>query len=132
MFCREQAVHLHREKKAIEKKGAQLVFVGNGNKAMAAAFRDQFEITSPLYVDTKRASYAALDFGRNPLSLATTGAAKAAARALGEGFRQGLTQGDAWQLGGVVVVKKDGSVPFRYASKHPGDHPAVEDVVAAL
>jgi hypothetical protein len=132
MFCREQAVQVHREKKAIEKKGARLAFVGNGNKAMAAAFRDQFDITAPLYVDTKRASYRAFDFGRSPMSLVTTGAAKAAARAIGEGFRQGMTQGDAWQLGGVVVVRPGGDVAYRYASKHPGDHPDVKDVIAAL
>ena len=132
MFCREQAVQVHRESKAIGKKGARLVFVGNGNKAMAAAFRDQFGITSPIYVDTKRASYRALDFGKSPLSLVSAGAAKAAVRALGEGFRQGLTQGDAWQLGGVVIVKKDGTVTYRYASQHPGDHPPVSDVLKAL
>lgn len=132
MFCREQAVQLHREKATIDEKGARLVFVGNGNAAMAKAFRDQFDITEPLYVDTKRNSYKALDFGRNPLTIASLGAAKSAARALGEGFRQGTTQGDAWQLGGVVAVRPDGTVAYRYASKHPGDHPPIADVLAAL
>jgi hypothetical protein len=32
----------------------------------------------------------------------------------------------------VVVVKPDGTVAYRYASKHAGDHPAVADVLAAL
>ena len=35
---------------------------------------------------------------------------------------------DAWQLGGVVAVKPDGTVAYRYASKHPGDHPDPKDV----
>ena len=132
MFCREQAVQVHRELKTIREKGAELVFVGNGNKQFAQAFKDEYKLKSPVYVDSRRATYEALGFKKNPLSLVSVGAATSAARALKAGFRQGAVQGDAFQLGGVLVVKKNGQVAYRYDSKHPGDHPPVADILAAL
>jgi peroxiredoxin len=132
MFCREQAVQLHRELPAIRKKGAGLVFIGNGNANFAKGFKDEFEIEAPVYVDSRRKTYEALGFSRSPFSFISVGATKAAARALGAGFRQGLTQGDAFQLGGVLVVDGKGEVLFRHASQHAGDHPPVKDVLAAL
>ena len=132
MFCREQAVQLHRELPAIKKKGASLVFIGNGNAQFAKGFKDDFHIEVPIYTDSRRKTYEALGFSRSAFAFVSLGATKAAARALGGGFRQGLTQGDAFQLGGVLVVDKKGEVLFRHASEHAGDHPPVKDVLAAL
>ena len=39
MFCREQAVQVHRERNTIRKRGAELVFIGIGNRHFAEAFR---------------------------------------------------------------------------------------------
>ena len=132
MFCREQAVQLHREKDRIHEAGAELVMVGNGNRHFAAGFVKDLGLTTPLYVDTKRDAYKALGFKRSFTALVTPTALANAARALAKGFRQGKTQGDAAQLGGVIVVKPGGEVLFRYASDSPGDHPEVDKVLAAL
>lgn len=132
MFCREQAVQLHREKDRIHAAGAELVMVGNGNRHFGQGFVKDLGLTTPLYVDTKREAYKALGFKRSLTSLITPKALAAAARALKSGFRQGRTQGDAAQLGGVLVVRPGGEVAFRYASDSPGDHPRVEKVMAAL
>ena len=132
MFCREQAVQLHRVGDAIREKGARLAFVGNGNRRYAQAFRDQFSITEPLYVDTKLDAYRALEFKRGLLHLVGARSAAHAWRALRSGARQGITRGDALQLGGVVVVRPDGTIPYRYASSETGDHPPVEDVLEVL
>jgi hypothetical protein len=132
MFCREQVVQLHHEKDRIHDAGAELVIVGNGNRHFAQGFVKDLGLTTPLYVDTKRDAYKALRFKRslgvflNPTAMANM------ARALKSGFRQGRTQGDAFQLGGVLVVRPDGEVVFRYASDAAGDHPPVDDVLAAL
>lgn len=133
MFCREQAVQLHREHPRIRERGAELVFVGNGNRHFAAAFRDAHAIEAPLYVDTKRESYRALGMKRGFFAtLGNLASMRNMARALADGFRQGLTRGDAWQLGGVLVVLAGGEVAYRYASAAAGDHPRPEDVIAAL
>lgn len=132
MFCREQAVQLHRERDAILKKKAELVFVGNGNRHFATGFKDQFGIEAPLYVDPKLDSYRALELRRPLLGLLDPRVWTAGARALRGGARQGTVQGDAFQLGGVLVVRKGGLIAYRYASQTAGDHPPVSEVLAAL
>jgi hypothetical protein len=132
MFCREQAVQLHRVGGQIAARGARLAFVGNGNRHFARAFRDEFGITEPLYVDTKRDAYRALELRRGLLHLADAKTPARMLRALKGGFRQGLTRGDTMQLGGVVVVSPGGTVAYRHASDVPGDHPPEKDVLKAL
>ena len=126
-------MQLHRVRDEIQARGAELVIIGNGAPNFARAFREDLEITTPLYTDPSLATYRLLEFRRGVrdtvLSLKTYGHA---ARALREGFRQGRTQGDAWQLGGVLVVRSDGTLAYRYASAAAGDHPPVADILAAL
>lgn len=132
MFCREQAVQLHRAKDRIRARGATLAFVGNGNRRFAKAFADEFGIDDPLYVDTKLEAYKALGFKRSFWRLADLHTPARLARAVKAGFRQGLVQGDGTQLGGVLVVRPGGRVAYRYASVAPGDHPPVDEVVRSL
>ena len=133
MFCREQAVQLHRELPEIRRRGAELIFIGNGNRHFAEGFRIDSGIQSPLYVDTKRGSYRALGMKRGfGVTLASPAAWRNMARALKRGFRQGLTRGDAWQLGGVLVVAPGRRVAYRHLSEQAGDHPPVAEVLTAL
>jgi hypothetical protein len=132
MFCREQAVQLHRSHDEIQSRGADLVFVGNGNRHFAAAFRDEFGLKEPLYVDTKLDAYRALSFKRGLLNLANLGTPGRMWRALKSGARQGITRGDTLQLGGVIVVRPGGRVAYRYASDVPGDHPPVSEIIRSL
>ncbi|HEY7413513.1 MAG TPA: peroxiredoxin-like family protein [Vicinamibacteria bacterium] len=126
-------MQLHRERGRIEAAGARLVFVGNGNRHFAAAFRDELRLDEPIYVDTGREAYAALGMKRGVAStLLAPGTWKAGVRAMRGGFRQKRVQGDAWQLGGVLVVRTGGEVAFRHLSASAGDHPPVSDVLAAL
>jgi hypothetical protein len=40
--------------------------------------------------------------------------------------------GDALQQGGLLVVKRDGTVALKYASRYAGDHPAASLIVEAV
>lgn len=86
----------------------------------------------PILVDPERESYRLLGLARtlgsslNPRLLAN------GARAARAGFRQGKTQGDALQQGGVLVVKRGGEVVYRFRSGTAGDHPPTAEVVHAL
>jgi len=142
---------LRREVDTIHAHGAELVVIGNGNRHFAAAFREDLQLDTPLYVDTTRASYRALGMKRGIAR--TFGSWRRwlnMLRALRDGLRQKRlrvivrwwcrsvpvlvpgTQGDAWQLGGVLVVLPDGRVPYRYLSAVAGDHPPVSGVLTAL
>ena len=133
MFCREEAVQLHRERETIRERGAELVMIGNGNRHFAKAFADEFGITAPLYVDTKRDSYRALGMKRGfRATLGSLASLRNTWRAWRAGFRQGLTRGDAWQLGGVLVVARGGEVLYQHLSAAAGDKADVPEVLAAL
>lgn len=126
-------MQLHREKDAIHARGGELVLIGNGAKHFAASFVEDLGITTPVYVDPTRASYRALGMKRGLVStLLALGTLKHGIRAFRAGFRQGRTQGDPFQLGGVLVVRPGGLIAFRYLSDEAGDHPPVHDVVAAF
>ena len=126
-------MQLHREKDSIHARGGELVLIGNGASHFAAAFVEDLGITTPVYVDPARATYRALGMKRGlaPTLLALR-TLKHGIRAFRAGFRQGRTQGDPFQLGGVLVVRPGGLVAFRYISDEAGDHPPVDDVVAAI
>lgn len=126
-------MQLHRELPEIRRRGAELVFIGNGNRHFAEAFKQERGIECPLYVDTRRDSYRALGMKRGlGVTLGSPSAMLHMARALKAGFRQGRTRGDAWQLGGVLVVKPGGRIAYRHLSNEAGDHPPVADVMKAL
>ena len=86
----------------------------------------------PILVDPERQSYELLGMVRGVGGVMSLDLVRNARRAAKAGFRQGSTQGDAWQQGGVLVIRPDGAVPYRYISDVAGDHPPVEQVVQAL
>jgi hypothetical protein len=125
-------VQVHREREAFRKLGVQAVVVGHSNLRYAKAFVDETKIELPVYVDEKRDVYKALEFKRPLLAFLTPKVFKRAAEARKDGFTQPGVWGDAFQLGGVVLLMPDGSMPYKYASQFPGDHPKIEDLKAEI
>jgi hypothetical protein len=109
-----------------------LVFISTGTPAMALDFQAQQGIEGTTWVDPRRRTYRHLGFKRRPgstlLSLATM---KHALRAWRKGFRQGATQGDPWQQGGVLVVRRGGEPVLSFASEEAGDLAPTAEVMAA-
>ena len=99
---------------------------------MAEDFRDQFQVGGTIWLDRQRRAYQQLNFTRGAFStLLDPRAALNAARALSKGFMQGRTQGDAFQQGGVLVVRRGGEPVYFYASKVAGDMAPMAEVIAA-
>ena len=117
---------------AFTERGAQLVFVGNGDAHYAAAFARRLGVEEPVLIDESRVSYQALGLRRDVGGAANFRSVLAAARSLSRGHLQRSVQGDALQLGGVFVVDTTGAVCFAHASRFAGDHPSPEAVLAAL
>lgn len=131
MFCREQVAGFRSRAAELKHAGVKLVFIGNGTPLMAKDFQVFMEAPElPVWTDPKRQTYRHLGFKRGLLSVLDLSLLSYAKRALGAGFRQGKTQGDPVQQGGVLVVKRGGELVYGYASATAGDHPPVDEVVA--
>jgi len=117
---------------AIRERGAELVIVGNGAANFAAAFREDFAIDGPLLIDPELRAYRAAGLRRGRVELLSPRLPLNALRALGSGSRQTGVQGDPWQLGGVFVIRPDGTLSYRYVSREAGDHPPVSEILGAL
>jgi len=119
-------------RRRIRARGAELVVVGNGAAHFAAAFREDFELDCPLLVDPELRAYRAAGLRRGRVEVLSPRLPLNALRALRSGSRQTGVQGDPWQLGGVFVLRPGGELTYRYASREAGDHPSVDEILAAL
>jgi len=116
----------------IRRRGAELVIVGNGSRYFAASFGEELRLDCRLLVDPELRSYRAAGLRRGRVEILSPRVPWNALRALWGGARQHGVQGDAWQLGGVFVIRPRGEVVYRYISREAGDHPPIDDVLAAL
>jgi hypothetical protein len=125
-------VQLHREIDSIRNAGANTFVIGNGSPSFIEGFREMTKYDGVIYTDPSLAVFKAAQLKRgvmktlNPLALGKT------IGAFARGHRQGLTQGDAWQQGGVLVIAPSGDVMWHHASERPGDNAEPAQIVAAL
>lgn len=116
----------------IQKLGATLVVIGNGSPQQAEWFVEEQRVPVQVFTDPERETYRALGAKRGIARVLNPGTFASALRAMRRGFRQTGVMGDATQLGGVVIVRPDGSMPARFISRFPGDHPNAEQIMDAL
>jgi len=119
-------VQLHRE--GIE----NLVVVGNGAPMFIEGFRETTGFTGPIYTDPSLEVYNAAQLKRGLGTMLKLGAVAATVGSLRRGFRQGKTQGDATQQGGVLVIAPDGRILYHHISAYPGDNASPDTVRNAL
>jgi hypothetical protein len=125
-------VQLHREIDAIHAAGAELYVIGNGTPSFIAGFRDETGWRGPVYTDPTLAAYKVAELKRGVTNTLDPRALGGTVRAFLRGGRQGRTQGDPWQQGGVVVVAPGGAVTWQHASDRPGDNAPARDILRAL
>ena len=108
----------------------QPILVGNGTAAMAADFRQQFEITLPLYTDPSRRAFAEAGMkSKFGIGLRSFGHLWRAWRA---GYRQGGVQGAPFQQGGLLLVDRQGRERFRFVDEGAGEHLGPEEALARV
>jgi len=133
MHCREHVVQLHRRMADLEASGAKVYVIGNGSPSFIEGFRENTGWHGPIYTDPSLEVYKVAGLKRGVL--ATLSPIKGVLRGVGamrRGFRQGRTQGDPWQQGGVLVIDKSGDVLWTHASEGPGDNASADQILAAL
>ena len=132
IHCRDHVAELLAARPSIAANGAEVHVIGNGSPSFIAGFRDQTGWPGAIYTDPSLAAYRAAELVRSVGATLDPRSLGKAARALMRGARQGRTQGDQWQQGGVVVVDTSGTVRWRHASSRPGDNASGAQILAAL
>ena len=125
-------MQLHRARHEIEAAGAQLVVVGNGTPSFIAGFRERTGFDGTVYTDPERNAHRALHLKRGVRASFNLKTLSRAVQAYRQGNRQGRTQGDPWQQGGVFVVATGGALVYEQRSEYAGDHPPVEEIIEAV
>lgn len=131
--CRSHAVQVWLEREKYEAGGAKLIFIGNGSPDFIQKFKEDLLITdAPVYTDPSLKSFRAAGFKRGFLvSLGIKSIVKGASLMMKTGLGTSVENGsgDLWQMGGILVVRPDGKIPFQYISEALGDHPPESDVI---
>jgi hypothetical protein len=133
VFCREHALQLQRDQDRFSAAGAEVVVVGLGSPARAAAFKAETSLPFRLLVSPDRAAYRAMDLERG------TNAEVLGLRALAS-VPRAVRGGGSWrwpkqdwhQLGGTFVIAPGGKVAWAKRATHSGDNASTEQIEAAL
>ena len=132
LFCFEHASGLLAEKSTLDKAGAQLVFVGNGNPSHAREFMTEYNLAKGVFTDPSRKLYSALEMRHGVNSTLNVNTARHARRAYQRGYRQRGVKGDPWQQGGNVAIGADGNVIALERATVAGEIVPVRGLVDAL
>ncbi len=132
LFCKEQTAEFRARRDDFRRRGADVVFIGNGAARYAKGFREEFCAGCVVLTDPGLTSYELIGARGGILTTLGPQAWGAGIRAFRRGARQDRTQGHPFQQGGVLVVAPGGRVTYSYISRAAGDHPIVEDVLAAI
>lgn len=125
-------MQLHRDIETIRGAGAELFVIGNGSPSFIEGFRDETKFDGPVYTDPSLATYKAAQLKRGVAKTFDPRGLFGAVKAFADGRRQGKTQGDPWQQGGVLVVAPSGEIKWHHASERSGDNASAAAIVSAL
>jgi peroxiredoxin len=110
-FCREHAREIEKHRDNFANAGIAVVLVGCGSLGEAIAFRDDLEISHPIYNDPDRIVYQAYGVGEATAGSQLTpalliGGLRAAAR----GFLPRRSSGNPMQLQGQFLIDRGGII----------------------
>ena len=126
-------MQLHRDREKVDAEGVRLAVVGMGTPENAKHFRESQGVDLDLLVDPERKSYKAAGAKKATFSelLGPKVVLAGARRGLKARVHQGRTIGHPAQLGGVMIVTPDGSVPYVHLADDASDNPPNSEVLEA-
>ena len=96
-------------------------------------YRSRLQLPYAVLTDERRDVYGAFGFGRGPWWRVWGPATlRAYARLWRRGRRPTRPDEDTLQLGGDVVVGRDGRIAYLHRSRGPADRPPIDDLIAAI
>ena len=128
-------MQLYRDRERFRAAGVELVVIGQGRPDQAQDFRRSQGVEElELLVDKGRESYKAAGTKMATFNelLGPRVVLKGIRRAAASRVHQGRTVGHPAQLGGVLLVMPDGSIPYAHLAEDAGDNPPNDEVLAAI
>ena len=132
LFCKQQVGELAARREDFQNRGAKLVVIGNGTVEQARGFAERYAQGMTVLTDPTREAFCAAGMKRGVATAVSFGVIKRAVQAVAHGYLQTSVLGDALQQGGVLVLDRDGRELYRFVSDEAGQHPPLDDVLAAL
>lgn len=130
--CAEQIAVLRPRLAELAALGVDAVIVGSGSADQLAAFVEREDLARPhvqCFTDPALATYRAAGFVRSWWATFGPIALGQAVRAWLHGHRNGRAEGDLYQQGGTLYVRRGGEVAFYHRAASLGDHARLADVV---
>ena len=132
MLCQQEAAQLRSIIPQIHEADAQLIIIGNGTAQQAQWFLEETGLDTPVYTDPDLHVYRAIGARRGLRSVLHPMVFVRALEAWRKGHRQSGTMGDATQVGGLLIIQPDGTIPFLHRSSYAGDTPTAATILGAL
>jgi hypothetical protein len=128
---------MHRAHEAIAAAGGQVVAIGQGTAAEAASVCAAMDVGFPCLGDPDKASYRAFGLPRGGWREIVLDPIRDGSRALEAGYRVSLrgslmAHSDWFQLPGVAIVDRAGTLRWLHRARHSGDIPPTRAVLEAL
>ena len=125
---------MDRAREQFEAAGAKLVLIGQLTPRHAAHFRRRQGIDLPVLADEERASYkaAGAKIGGAADLIGPKVMAKGVLTSLRTGKTQTRTIGSATQLGGAMVIRRDGTIAWSHMAEDASDNASPEEILAAV
>jgi hypothetical protein len=129
--CRAHVDQLWTMKNDLEATGGLISFIGNGEPEIIREFRGEMNIYSaPIYTDPSLKTFDASGMYRSIANLLHPGSLKEFVGLHAKGYRQGNSKkenGFHTQMGGVMVIRPEGSVTYHFCSKYLGNFDNPDD-----
>ena len=127
-------MQLHGAREDIDAAGANLVLIGQLTPRHAAHFRRRQGIELPVLADERRQSYRAVGAKVGSLGdlLGPKVVAKGALTSLRTRRLQGRTLGHPAQLGGTILVSREGEITWSHMARDASDNASPEEILKAI
>lgn len=125
---------MDRAREEFEAAGVKLVLIGQATPRHAAHFRRRHGIELPILADEQRASYkaAGAKVGSVGELLGPSVVAKGILTSVRTRKLQGRVIGNAAQLGGAMLIARDGTVTWSHMARDASDNASPEEILAAV
>lgn len=132
-MCREHAAQLRGHYAEIQKRGADLVFIGTGDLAYARSFVHDLDIPFPVLVDDAAEAARAASIRRaGLLGMFSPASFPGGIRAWKAGHRIGKPGARVDQLGASFVIGPGPTLHYQHYDAHTADHAPMDAIFAAL